>query len=58
MYQQAQRWPQAGVFRNMVRDLRMLTREIDGRAPQPRAAILDSRMLQRFASLMKVHNAL
>ena len=30
----------------MVRDLRMLMREIEGRPPQPRAAILDSRTLQ------------
>jgi len=29
-----------------VRDLRMLMREIEGRTPQPRAAILDSRALQ------------
>lgn len=36
----------AGVFEDMVHDLRMLMREIEGRAPQPRAAILDSRTLQ------------
>ncbi len=46
VYQQTQRWLEAGVFEDMVRDLRMLMREIDGRAPQPRAAILDSRTLQ------------
>jgi len=46
VYQQTQRWLKAGVFENMVRDLRMLMREIDDRAPQPRAAILDSRTLQ------------
>ena len=46
VYQQTQRWFQAGVFDDMVRDLRMLMREIAGRPPQPRAAILDSRTLQ------------
>jgi transposase len=53
VYQQTQRWLQAGVFQDMVRDLRMLMREIDDRSPQPRAAILlsqtsslDSRTVQ------------
>jgi transposase len=46
VYQQTQRWLEANVFEDMVRDLRMLMREIEGRAPQPRAAILDSRTLQ------------
>lgn len=46
VYQQTQRWFKAGVFEDMVRDLRMLLREIEGRPPQPRAAILDSRTLQ------------
>ncbi len=46
VYQQTQRWLKAGVFEDMVRDLRMLMREIDDRMPQPRAAILDSRTLQ------------
>ena len=46
VYQQTQRWLKAGVFEDMVRDLRMLMREIGGRMPQPRAAILDSRTLQ------------
>jgi transposase len=46
VYQQTQRWLKAGVFEDMVRDLRMLMREIEGRMPQPRAAILDSRTLQ------------
>jgi len=46
VYQQPQRWLKAGVFEEMVRDLRMLIREIEGRMPQPRAAILDSRTLQ------------
>ncbi len=46
IYQQTQRWLRAGVFEDLVRDLRMLLREIDGRNPQPRAAIFDSRTLQ------------
>jgi len=46
VYQQTQRWLKAGVFEEMVRDRRMLIREIEGRMPQPRAAILDSRTLQ------------
>src|SRR5512143_23760 len=46
IYQQTQRWLKAGVFEDIVRDLRMLMREIEGRAQQPRAAIFDSRTLQ------------
>ncbi len=46
VYQQTQRWLKAGVFEDLVRDLRMLMREIEGRNPQPSAAILDGRTLQ------------
>jgi transposase len=46
VYQQTQRWFKAAVFDDMVHDLRMLMREIEGRPPQPRAAIFDSRTLQ------------
>lgn len=46
VYQQTQRWLKAGVFEDMVRDLRTLIRELSERMPQPRAAILDSRTLQ------------
>ena len=46
VYQQTQRWLKAGVFEDLVHDLRMLLREIAGRAPQPSAAILDSRTIQ------------
>jgi len=46
VYQQTQRWLQAGVFEELVHDLRMLLREIADRNPQPSAAILDSRTLQ------------
>ena len=46
IYQQTQRWLKAGVFEDIVHDLRMLMREIDGRNPHPSAAILDSRTVQ------------
>jgi transposase len=46
IYQQTQRWLKAGVFEALVEDLRMLLREIAERAPQPSAAIFDSRTLQ------------
>jgi len=45
VYQQAQRWLKAGVIEAMVRDLRMLIREIEGRMPR-RAAMVDSRTMQ------------
>jgi transposase len=46
IYQQTRRWLKAGVFEAMAHDLRRLLREIDERAPEPRAAIFDSRTLQ------------
>lgn len=46
VYQQTVRWIKAGVFEEIVRDLRMLLREVEGRPSQPRAVILDSRTLQ------------
>jgi transposase len=46
VYQQTQRWLEARVFEAMVHDLRMLIREIEGRNPQPSAAIFDGRTLQ------------
>jgi transposase len=46
VYQQTQRWLKAGVFEDLVRDLRMLMREINDRMSYPRAAILDSRTVQ------------
>lgn len=45
VYQQTQRWIQAGVFEALVHDLGMLLRELADRAPQP-GAILDRRTLQ------------
>lgn len=46
VYQQTQRWLKAGVFEALVHDLRSLLREIEGRAPEPSAAIFDARTLQ------------
>ncbi len=46
VYQQTQRWLQAGVFEAMVNDLRALLRVAGGRKEQPPEAIFDSRMLQ------------
>ncbi len=46
VYQQTQRWLQAGVFEAMVHDLRELLRLAAGRKAQPSTAIFDSRTLQ------------
>jgi transposase len=46
VYQQTRRWISAGVFEAMVHDLRALLRLASGRAPNPTAAILDSRTLR------------
>jgi transposase len=46
VYQQTRRWLEAGVFEAIVHDLRVLLRLAAGRAPEPTAAILDSRTLQ------------
>jgi transposase len=46
VYQQARRWLDAGCFEAIVHDLRALLRLAAGRAPEPTAAILDSRTLQ------------
>ncbi len=46
VYQQTQRWLQAGVFETMVNDLRQLLRVAAGRKEQPSGAIFDSRTLQ------------
>jgi transposase len=46
VYQQTQRWLNAGVFADMVHDLRRLLRRAEGREPEPSAAILDGRTLQ------------
>ena len=46
VYQQTQRWLQAGVFEAMVNDLRQLLRVAAGRKEQPSGAIFDSRTLQ------------
>jgi transposase len=46
IYQQTQRWLSAGVFEQMVHDLRMLLRLAQGRSADPSAVILDGRTLQ------------
>jgi transposase len=46
VYDQGRRWEKAGVFEDMVHDLRRVLRLAEGREPEPTAAILDSRTLQ------------
>lgn len=46
VYQQAQRWINAGVFEDMVHDLRALIRLAKGKNEQPTAAIFDGRTVQ------------
>lgn len=46
VYQQSQRWIVAGVFENMVHDLRALLRLAKGKKEQPSAAIFDGRTIQ------------
>jgi transposase len=46
VYQQSQRWLKAGVFEDMVQDLREWLRVAKGRAERPSATIFDSRTLQ------------
>jgi transposase len=46
IYQQTQRWIRAGVFEEIVHDLRVLLRLSQSRAPDPQATILDSRTLR------------
>ena len=46
VYQQSQRWLNAGVFEQIVHDLRALIRLCQGRSEAPSAVILDARTLQ------------
>lgn len=46
VYQQAQRWFKAGVFEDMIHDLRALLRLAKGKQEQPTAAIFDGRTVQ------------
>lgn len=46
VYDQTRRWLAAGVFKEIVDDLRELIRLGEGKTPQPSAVILDSRTLQ------------
>ena len=41
VYQQTQRWINAGVFEDIVDDLRAMLREAAGKEPQPSAVVLD-----------------
>lgn len=46
VYQQTQRWMQAGCFETLVHDLRTVLRMAAGRPPEPTAVIIDSRTLR------------
>jgi len=46
VYQQAQRWFQAGVFEAITHELRVIVRIIEDREPQPSGVILDGRTMQ------------
>lgn len=46
VYQQMRRWLEAGVFEQLMQDVRDLLRELDGRIASPSACVLDSRTLQ------------
>jgi transposase len=46
VYDQTQRWIQAGVFETMAHDLRTVLRLMQGRKANPSATVLDSRTLQ------------
>jgi len=46
VHQQAMRWLRAGCFEALASDLRAVLRVAAGRAPQPTAAVLDSRTLR------------
>lgn len=46
VYQQTQRWLQAGVFEHMVHDLREVLRVAQGKEAKPTAVVLDSRTVQ------------
>jgi transposase len=46
VYQQTSRWLKSGAFEAIVHDLRTLLRVVDGRNPEPSAAIFDGRTLQ------------
>jgi transposase len=46
VYQQTRRWLAAGCFEAIVHDLRAVLRFAEGRNPEPKAAIFDSRTIQ------------
>ena len=53
VYDQAQRWLKAGVFAEMIEDLRVMLRLLQGRKANPTAAILDRRTLRRPRGLRR-----
>ena len=53
VYQQAQRWFKAGVFEEMIHDLRALLRLAKGKHEQPTAAIFDGRTVQSTPRVVK-----
>jgi transposase len=54
VYQQSQRWIAAGVFEDMVHDLRALLRLAKGKKEQPSAAIFDGRTMQSTRKVVNV----
>src|SRR5918992_5808321 len=46
VYRRTRRWIDAGCFEAVTHDLRELLRLASGRAPQPTAAVVDSRTVQ------------
>ena len=46
VYQQVRRWMEAGVFEQAAHDLRIISRLVAERNPQPSATILDARTMQ------------
>ena len=46
VFQQTQRWLAAGVFEQIVHDLRALLRPASGRGEEPSAAVFDGRVMQ------------
>jgi transposase len=54
VYQQSQRWIAAGVFEDMVHDLRVLLRLAKGKKEQPSAVIFDGRTMHSHRKAVNV----
>jgi len=54
VYQQTQRWLQAGCFESMVSDLRSVIRVAQGRRDQHSAVIVDGRTMQSTTRVVRV----